>query len=62
MKLMPGTVLKELDETDIDSLLPWYLWRTSHTEGKTDSDIIWRDGKPYKRVMAKDAAWLKNTF
>lgn len=60
MKLMPGTTLRDLDDTDIDSLLPWYLWKTSGE--RADSGIVYRDGKPYRRVTAKEADWLKNAF
>ena len=60
MKLMPGTTLRDLDETDIDSLLPWYVWKTN--TDKTDSGVVYREGKPYRRVTAKDAEWLKNSF
>ena len=62
MKLMPGTTLKDLDETDIDSLLPWYLWKTNAADSKAGSGIVYRDGKPYRQVKAKDAAWLGDTF
>ena len=62
MKLMPGTTLRDLDETDIDSLLPWYLWKTNESDGKADSGVVYRDGKPYRLVKARDADWLKNAF
>lgn len=61
MKLMPGTTLRDLDDTDIDSLLPWYLWKTG-TEVAEHSGVAYRDGKPYRRVTAKDADWLRDAF
>lgn len=34
----------------------------SDEEEKTDSGIVYRDGKPFKKVNPKDAEWLKNSF
>lgn len=28
----------------------------------SESSVVYRDGKPYKRVKAKDADWIKNAF
>ena len=62
MKLMPGTALRDLDNTDIDSLLPWYLWKTRTETPEDSGDVVYRDGKPYRQVKAKDAVWLKYMF
>lgn len=59
---MPGTTLKELDNTDIDSLLPWYLWKTGAKTPEDSGDVVCRDGKPYRRVTARNAKWLENAF
>ena len=55
MKLMPGTTLGDMDETDVDSLRPWYLWKTNDSDSKADSGVVYRDGKPYRRVKARAA-------
>lgn len=57
MQLMPGTALHDLDRTDIDTLLPWYLWKVGGMK-KSGSEIVIRDGKPYRKVDPKNAAWL----
>jgi hypothetical protein len=55
MQLIPATNLKDLDETDIETLLPFYTW-FANTHGKgslqaeTNGGIVYRDGKPYRKV------------
>ena len=57
MSLMPGTTLKDLDETDIETLLPWYFWRKG-SKREEKSSVVYRNGKPYKKVNPKDVKWL----
>ena len=61
MRLMPGVTLESLDKTDIDTLLPFYLWKTNGQRGSS-GNIVCRDGKPFKKVTAKEAAWGECIF
>lgn len=60
MKLMPSTTLKDLDETDIDSLFPWYLWKIHSGQSEQSDGIVYRDGKPYLKVKPQESRGLRN--
>lgn len=66
LRLVPAYTLEALDGCDTERLLPYYFWdyrKTSKLNTSQEQDnIVYRDGKPYKKVKAKDAEWLKNIF
>ena len=65
MQMLPTYTLERLQDTDIDLLLPLYFWYCK-TAGKAsgenpqayEGDVVYRDGKPYKKVKPEDAKWL----
>jgi len=69
MQFMPGTTLKDLDETDIETLLPYFFWYDNEFNNDkkpvnevADSSIVYRNGKAYKKVTAGQADWAKSIF
>lgn len=67
MQIMQGTTLKDLDETDSDTLLGFYFWYANrNTESnQTDSkskNIVYRDGKPYRVIKAGQSEWTDKIF
>jgi hypothetical protein len=49
--------------------LPFYYANTqqgqeqsSSPESPSSGDIVYREGKPYRKVTAKNAEWAKNIF
>jgi hypothetical protein len=77
LRLIPAYTLETLDQCEIDRLFHYYFWdyrqslkNKKASGGKTDSqiepesNIVYRDGKPYKRINAKnsDENWAKNIF
>jgi len=64
---MPAYTLEMLDECDVERILPMYFWycRThgENADGEAvtpQTQIVMRDGKPYKVVKPQDAGWLGN--
>ncbi len=62
MLLMPGTTLNDLDRTDSETLLSWYFWKVKQTGSTNREGIVYRNGRPYKRISANEADWTRNMF
>ena len=70
VQMLPTYTLERLQDTDIDLLMPLYHWYCKQSKAAygedpkaaESSDIVYRDGKPYKKVKANDAEWIKNAF
>ena len=66
MQMLPFYTLERLQDTDIDLLLPLYKWYCK-TQGKAsgespqayEGNIKYINGKPYRYVDPKNAAWLR---
>lgn len=55
--MMPGTTLHDLDETDIDTLFPWFFWKIAENKKASGEvgEIVVRDGKQYR--VNNNADW-----
>ena len=64
IQFCPAYTLEMLDECDIDRLLPFYYACAFPEDDtpKTNDSVVYRYGKPFKRVNAKNAEWTKNIF
>jgi len=67
LQLIPGYTLETLAESNIDNLLPFYYAISSPDEGESSpeepkGDIVYRDGKPYKKIEAKDSKLFGSTM
>jgi hypothetical protein len=69
ISIVPAYTLEALDMCDIDRLLPFYHANTSRDAEKNDNpgrapeeygNIVYRDGKAYRKVRPQDSAGLKN--
>lgn len=64
LQMLPTYTLERLQKTDIDLLLPLYNWYCKAISNSDDEkkpqgkDIVYRHGKPYRKVNGKDAKWL----
>lgn len=63
LDMLKHYTLEQLQETDIDLLMPLYFWycRQHETQGDTPSGekVVMRDGKPYR---VKKADEIGNIF
>lgn len=59
-----GFNLYNLDETDIETLLPFIQYlRVKSLDGKSkNGNTKYKDGKQYKKVTAKQASWVNSIF
>jgi len=72
LKLVPAYTLETLDKADVERLMNYYFWdyrmrlsAKSKDEQQTsdkDCEIVYRDGKAYKKTTAGQAAWANNIF
>jgi len=63
LDMLKHYTLEQLQETDIDLLLPLYFWYCRRQEAQSDAPsgekVVMRDGKPYK---VKKADEIGNIF
>jgi hypothetical protein len=65
---VPAYTLEALDQCDVDRLIPYYLWDyrkaliSKSKEISDEGEAVYRDGKLYKKVVAKNAEWAKSMF
>lgn len=71
LRLVPAYTLETLDTCDVDRLLNYYFWdyrkalhrkEADEDAGDPEENIVYRNGKPYRKVAAKDAAWANDIF
>lgn len=76
LQLVPAYTLEMLDKSDSYRVLPFYFWdyrmalkKRETVEKNEDTNIkenqeniVYRDGKAYKKVNPKTATWANNIF
>ena len=76
IRLVPAYTLEMLDGCDIERILPYYFYdyrlalrtkeksEASGNESPSDNsgEIVIRNGKKYRRVNARTAAWANSIF
>lgn len=78
MSIIPGTTLRDLDETDTETLIPFFVWKMKQIKAESEKkgtdqpeerketgaegEIVYRGGKAYIRTTASKAAWASKIF
>ena len=65
MQIVPSYNLRDLDETDTETLFSYYLWfiyRKDNDESaeQPQDNIVYRDGKKYRKVKPQDSSAQSN--